>query len=271
MQVIKILLALLLTSSVAHAQCMNHSMATNRLSTFNVAHAGLDGSQINYTTIINTKYGGNGSLLFETRLGKTNFSVSGQFHNSSTYGYSASSKEVALSYRFDLSKGKSLSFGAGFGKSNRSYLSVESPNNYISGSSHFTRLGSVFAGNRFKIGAELQVNIPQNQHGIHNLVNVMYQQQIIDRENFDLSTNLIVSNFNSVVEVDMLFYDKFRLVSGMASRRGNYIGVGYKVTENFELNLSSSIFRGYTTPSSLQFGIKVGFNAARDRNGSARL
>ncbi|MDX1444767.1 type IX secretion system membrane protein PorP/SprF [Lishizhenia sp.] len=259
MQSLKFLVAFLFFGFGAHAQNMNNSMAHNRLSSFNVAHAGLDGGQINYSAVLNSKYGSNSSLLFETRLGKSNFSLSGQFENSENFFYAHHRKEIGLSYQAKLNNGHSLNFGVGYGKASTSYSYISNLNNYNSStrSLHTTRFGALYAGKRFKVGAEYGLRFEEYGTDRHQLINLLYQQTIIDRDQFKLTTNLVLSNYSSSLEANLLFNNKYSLTAGYDARRGFYMGAGYKFTEKLEVNMSLGGFPGTPQRTSLQFGIKL--------------
>lgn len=260
MQSLKILMACLLFTLGAQAQVGNNSMSGNRLSSFNVAHTGLDGNQINFSGILNNKYGSNNSLLFETRLGKSNFSVSGLLENSSGPFYSSNRKQLGLSYRLKLNNDKTLSFGLGYGKANGYYLSTIAPTNFLNRDFHVSRFGTMYAGKRFKVGAEFVAYTGgQGTNSSFASLNLLYQQNIINRDNFKLNSNLVISNFNSSLEFEMLFKNRYSLVTGYDMRRGAYLGVGYRISDNFEFNVSTSAFSNYSTQPSLQLGLKINF------------
>ncbi|SFT80796.1 hypothetical protein SAMN05216474_2446 [Lishizhenia tianjinensis] len=261
MQSLKILIAFLVIGLSVQAQNMNNSMAQNRLSAFNVAHAGLDGNQINYSALLNSRYGSNSSLLFETQFGKSNFSFSGQIENSANFFYAAQRKQLGLSYRIDLQNGKKLNFGVGYGTGSSSYLSSSSDLNYKSRHYQTTRLGAIYSGDRFKVGAEFAMNFGKYGAPNFNALNLLYQQVIVDRERFKLTTNLVVSNFTSSLEANMLFNNKVKLVTGVDSNRGIYLGAGYKFTNKFEINLSSGIQPSYSINNSVPV-MQIGFKLA---------
>ena len=260
MQSLKIFFAFLLVSISSQAQYMNNSISGNRLSSFNVAHAGLDGNQVNFSGILNSKFGSNNSLLFETRLGKSNFSMSGILENNSGIYYSGGRKQLGLSYRFDLNNDKTLSFGLGYERLNSFAMSNIKPGHFLHNDYHVKRLGTVYGGKRFKIGVEFAHHSAASiAHSNFYSFNLIYHQNIINRENFQLNTNLVLSNFNSSLEAELLFRNKYSVVTGYDVKRGTYVGLGYKVSDNLELNLSTSQFTNYSPRPSIQFGLKFNF------------